>query len=110
VPQLDNYVTAIRLHRKHKRCHRTRVHTVMVKHVTRQHSYISRLNFHFHLGVVTNTRAVWETARGICSALSEQRSHSDRASGRERVNINQCTQNRGSGELRDYVIHAKLSA
>jgi hypothetical protein len=54
VPQLDNYVTAIRLHRKHKRCHRTRVHTVMVKHVTRQHSYISRLNFHFHLGVVTN--------------------------------------------------------
>jgi hypothetical protein len=43
------------------------------------------------IGVVTNTRAVWETARGICSALSEQRSRSDRASGRERVNINHCS-------------------
>jgi hypothetical protein len=31
--------------RKHKCCHRARVHTVMVKHVTRQHSCISRLNF-----------------------------------------------------------------
>jgi hypothetical protein len=40
------------------------------------------------IGVVTNTRAVWETARGMCSAPSERRSRSDRASGRERVNIN----------------------
>jgi len=39
----------------------------------------------FKIGVVTNTRAVWETARGICSALSEHRSPCDRASGRERV-------------------------
>jgi len=39
------------------------------------------------MGVVTNTRAVWETARGVCSALSEHKSRSDRASGRERVNI-----------------------
>ena len=62
------------------------------------------------IGVVTNTRAVWETARGICSALSEQRSRSDRASGRERVNINHCSWNRGSDELRDLHVHAKLPA
>jgi hypothetical protein len=38
------------------------------------------------IGVVTNTRAVWETARGICSAPSEHRP-SGRASGGERINI-----------------------
>jgi hypothetical protein len=53
------------------------------------------------MGVVTNTclsaetlvkaEAVWETARGMCSALSERRSRSDRVSGRERVNRHQCT-------------------
>jgi hypothetical protein len=47
------------------------------------------------IGVVTNTclsavalakaEAIWEMARGVCSALSEHKSRSDRVSGRERV-------------------------
>ena len=57
------------------------------------------------IGVVTNTRAVWETARGICSALSEHRSRSDRASGRERVKRDQlCFQ---IEVVTNYVVHIR---
>ena len=48
------------------------------------------------------TRAVWETARGICPAKAGRRSPSDRASGRERVHT-------GEGELNEFSLNSNVS-
>src|ERR1700722_10748611 len=49
------------------------------------------------------TRAVWETARGICPAQAGRKSRSDRANGRERVHT-------GEGELNTDLVGLRCCA